>query len=72
MENTTTPRFVVYSKAVARRLVQKGYNVPRIEPSRVKQNLNVFLFEDSPELRQDVWRIGQEIKRSRAGRETDS
>lgn len=63
------PKFVVYSPAVARRLTQKGYATPRIEPSRTQENLNVFLFTDSEELRQDVLRIGQEIKRSREGRE---
>ena len=51
--------FTVFSLALARKLIKKGYLVETVEPNTQYPWLNVYKFKDSEQLREDVKQLTQ-------------
>lgn len=64
MDNTKSEKrvFIVPSATIARKLLKMGYVVCDIKPHRDNQKATVFLFEDTAGIRDDYFRLSDEMK----------
>lgn len=57
--------FKIYTQKMASRLMQEGFPIQSVEPDLKHIGYNVFLFNDSEQLRTRVKEIQDELKREK-------